>query len=243
MKIRREWLDCLILFVCIMILAYSLFGLQGREYYFVSLAIILSGVILFLVRFENRTPSVAEITIIAVMCAIAVVSRVSFFFQPQIKPIAAVVIITGISMGAEAGFMTGVVSAFVSNFSFGQGSWTPFQMFALGIVGFFAGILFQKIPVNKITLSVYGMFSVVVLYGGIVDINTLFFSMGENTINSVLAVYSQGFLFNVMFGVSTVIFLVLIQKPLLSRLTRVKIKYNLMEKENDYDKSQDNYRQ
>lgn len=237
MKGKKKWIDSLLLVFCVVILGYSLFGLHGREYYFVSLAIILSGVILFLIRFENRSPSVAEITIIAVMCAIAVVSRVSFFFLPQIKPIAAVVIITGISLGAEAGFMTGAVSAFVSNFSFGQGSWTPFQMFALGLIGFFAGVVFQKIPVNKVTLSIYGMVSVVVLYGGIVDINTLFFSMGENTGNSILAVYAQGLVFNVMFGISTVIFLVLIQKPLLSRLTRVKIKYNLMEKEIDHEQS------
>lgn len=235
MKIRKELADSILFLFCILILGYSLFGLQGREYYFVSLAIILSGVLLFLFRFENRRPAVAELTIIAVMCAIAVVSRISFFFLPQIKPIAAIVIITGISLGAEAGFMTGAVSAFVSNFSFGQGSWTPFQMFALGLVGFFAGIVFQKVPVNRFSLSVYGLLSVIVLYGGIVDINTLFFAMGENTWESMALVYLQGLPFNVLYGVSTVIFLVLLQKPLLSRLTRVKIKYHLMEKETNHE--------
>lgn len=235
MKIRKELADSILFLFCILILGYSLFGLQGREYYFVSLAIILSGVLLFLFRFENRRPAVAELTIIAVMCAIAVVSRISFFFLPQIKPIAAIVIITGISLGAEAGFMTGAVSAFVSNFSFGQGSWTPFQMFALGLVGFFAGIVFQKVSVNRFSLSVYGLLSVIVLYGGIVDINTLFFAMGENTWESMALVYLQGFPFNVLYGVSTVIFLVLLQKPLLSRLTRVKIKYHLMEKETNHE--------
>lgn len=175
----------------------------------------------------------AELTIIAVMCAIGVVSRVSFFILPQIKPLAAVVIITGISLGAESGFITGAVSAFVSNFYFGQGSWTPFQMFALGMVGFFAGIVFRKVPVNRFTISVYGLISVVVVYGGIVDINTLFYSMGENTWNSILWVYGTGLPMNLMFGVSTVIFLVLLHKPVLSRLTRVKIKYHLIEQKKE----------
>ena len=223
----------LALIFCAALLIYSLLVLEGREYYYVSLAIMLAGVILFVLGFENRRPSVAELTIIAVMCSIGVASRVSFFFFPQIKPLAAVVIITGISLGAESGFITGAVSAFVSNFYFGQGSWTPFQMFAWGVVGFFAGIVFRKVPVNRFSISVYGLLSVVVIYGGIVDINTLFYSMGENTWNSILWVYGTGLPMNLMFGISTVIFLVLLHKPVLSRLTRVKIKYHLIEQEKE----------
>lgn len=223
----------LALIFCAALLVYSLLVLEGREYYYVSLAIMLAGVILFVLGFENRRPSVAELTIIAVMCSIGVASRISFFFFPQIKPLAAVVIITGISLGAESGFITGAVSAFVSNFYFGQGSWTPFQMFALGVVGFFAGIVFRKVPVNRFSISVYGLLSVVVIYGGIVDINTLFYSMGENTWNSILWVYGTGLPMNLMFGISTVIFLVLLHKPVLSRLTRVKIKYHLIEQEKE----------
>lgn len=233
MKIKREWGYALLLVFCAAVLVYSLVVLRGREYYYVSLAIMIAGVILFILGFENRRHSVAELTIIAVMCSIGVVSRVSFFFLPQIKPLAAVVIITGISLGAESGFITGAVSAFVSNFYFGQGSWTPFQMFALGLVGFFAGILFQKVPVNRLSISIYGLISVVVVYGGIVDINTLFYSLGENTWNSILWVYGTGLPMNLMFGISTVIFLVLLHKPLLSRLTRVKIKYHLIEQEKE----------
>lgn len=231
MKNKREIINSVIFLFCIAILIYSLFGLKGKEYYFVSLAIILSGVILLILGFENRKPSVAELTIIAVMCAIAVVSRVSLAFFPQAKPLAAIVIITGISLGAETGFITGAVSAFVSNFYFSQGSWTPFQMFALGMVGFFAGILFKKIPVNKISLSIYGTLSIVMIYGVIVDINTLYFSMGENTLHAILLVYGNALPFNIIYGISTSVFLVLLHKPVLSRLTRVKIKYNLIEKE------------
>ena len=124
---------------------------------------------------------------------------------------AAVVIIVGISLGAETGFITGAMSAFLSNFYFGQGSWTPFQMFALGLVGFFSGIVFRWIPVNKISLCLYGVSSILLLYGGIVDINTLFYYEGENTLPAVLAVYGASFPFNLAFGISTAVFLVLLQ--------------------------------
>lgn len=39
---------------------------------------------------------------------------------PQFKPLMAIVIITGVSLGAESGFLTGAVAGFVSNFF----SWT-----------------------------------------------------------------------------------------------------------------------
>ena len=142
---------------------------------------------------------------------------------------AAVVIIVGISLGAETGFITGAMSAFLSNFYFGQGSWTPFQMFALGLVGFFSGIAFRRIPVNKFTLCLYGVGSVLVLYGGIVDINTLFYYEGENTRMAVLAVYGASFPFNLAFGISTAVFLVILHKPVLRKLARVKRKYGLID--------------
>ncbi len=229
MKKRNEGLICTImLLICIVILYYSLFALDGRNYYIVSFALIITSIIMFLVRFENRSPSVAEITIIAVMCALAIVARISFFALPNIKPMAAVVIITGISLGAEVGFMTGMLSAFVSNFYFMQGTHTPFQMFALGVVGFFAGVVFRKLPVNKVTLSIYGILSVLILYSGIVDINTLYYSMGDNTWESIVTTYGLAFGFNLIHAISTAIFLVVLHKPILNKLTRVKIKYDLI---------------
>lgn len=229
MKKRREaivW--SVLLLVCVAILYYSLFALEGKNYYVVSIALILSSIIMFLVRFENRSPSVAEISMIAVMCALAIVARISFFAVPNIKPMAALVIITGISLGAEAGFMTGMLSAFVSNFYFMQGAHTPFQMFALGVVGFFAGIVFSKVPVNKLSLSVYAIGAILVLYGGIVDINTLYYSMGENTWESIVTTYGLAFGFNLIHAISTAIFLMILHKPILNKLTRVKVKYNLI---------------
>lgn len=233
MKGRREPVYAVIFLCCIFVLYYSLFSLRGREYYLVSQAIILLGIILFMLNFEKRKPTVAELIIVAVMCALAVVSRISFFFLPTVKPIAAVVILTGISLGAETGFITGALSAFVSNFYFGQGSWTPFQMFALGLVGFFAGMLFQKFPVRKWLLGLYAVLSVLVLYGGIVDINTLFFYGGDNTWQAVRAVYGAGFFMNLSFGISTAVFLMLFHKPVLNKLMRVKRKLAIREYENE----------
>jgi len=77
-----------------------------------------------------------------------VLGRAAFFMVPQFKPILALVILAGLTLGSPAGFMTGAMTAFVSNFFFGQGPWTPWQMAALGLVGFLAGLLAEKKVLN-----------------------------------------------------------------------------------------------
>ena len=91
----------------------------------------------FFFLFENRRPQARELVVIAVLCAIGVAGRAAFFMVPQFKPVAAVVILAGVCFGAESGFLVGAMTAFVSNFFFGQGPWTPWQMFAFGLDRFF----------------------------------------------------------------------------------------------------------
>ena len=52
--------------------------------------------------------------------------------------------LSGIAFKPEAGFMVGAVSALASNFFYGQGAYTPWQMFAYGAGGMLAGFLFAK---------------------------------------------------------------------------------------------------
>ena len=63
---------------------------------------------------------------------------------PQFKPVLALTIIAGVAFGGEVGFLVGAMTMLTSNMIFGQGPWTPWQMFAMGIIGFLAGVLFKK---------------------------------------------------------------------------------------------------
>lgn len=226
---KRKWINVILFFIMGILLWYGIFILHGEEYYTISLSIIVVGLLGFLLCFEKSRPSVALLTMIAALCGVAIASRIAFFFLPQIKPIAAIVIIAGIAFGGEAGFVTGAVSAFVTNFYFGQGSWTPFQMFALGMIGYLAGVIFVR-EKRRLPVVIYGFLSVVILYGGIVDINTIFFTAKEPTAAIVAAVYLQGLPFNVMFGISTALFLFLLYRPILNRLDRITRKYRLIDK-------------
>lgn len=228
--LKKRIIDAFLFLVLAGLLWYEIFILKGESYYVVSLIIILAGTMRFLLSFEKSHPSVQMMTIIAALCGLAIASRIAFFFLPQIKPIAAVVIISGIVFGGEAGFVTGAISAFVSNFYFGQGSWTPFQMFSLGLIGFFAGILFKKRQ-NRILVAVYGFFSVIILYGGIVDLNTVFMVSGKLNAGVATGIYLSALPFNVIFGVSTAAFLFLLYNPVVRRLERISRKYCLIDKD------------
>jgi energy-coupling factor transport system substrate-specific component len=102
----------------------------------------------FVFAFEGRKPQARELVVIAVMVAITVAGRAAFFMTPQFKPVSALVIISGAALGAESGFVVGALSGFVSNFFFGQGPWTPWQMFAFGLIGFISGLLFRRMSAS-----------------------------------------------------------------------------------------------
>lgn len=205
---------------------------DDRKFYLVSLLIILVSMIPFMLSFERRKPQARELVLLAAMIALGVAGRAAFYMLPQFKPMAAIVIITGVAFGSGSGFVAGAMTAFVSNFIFGQGPWTPWQMEALGLVGFLAGLLFHRkdgrMP-KLALLLIYGALSTLILYGLIVDTSTVFTTYSYFTWELALAAYASGFVFNQIHAASTVVFLLLLAKPLLKKLNRVRVKYGLLE--------------
>ena len=102
---------------------------------------ILSAFAVFFFCYEKKKPQAREIVTLAVMSAIAIASRAAFAVIPFFKPMMGIIMITGIAFGGGAGFLAGTVTGFVSNFIFGQGPWTPWQMLAYGLGGALAGWL------------------------------------------------------------------------------------------------------
>ena len=213
--------------------------LSGHWYYLTSTLIIVEIMIPFFLAFETRRPQARELVTIAVMAAIAAASRAVFAFIPHFKPITAIVMITGIAFGPEAGFLTGAVAAFASNFIFGQGPWTPWQMMAFGIGGFLAGLLFHNRNLtakplwNAVILAVYGFFSILLLVGPLLDSCTIFTMGTKITPAFVGAILLSGAPVNVTHGVSCAATMLLFSKPLLEKLERLKTKYGMMEARRD----------
>ena len=229
---RRTLISAVLILLLIPVtILFGVFFLNDRKYYFISLLIVLYTMIPFFMVFENRKPQARELIVISVLSAIGVAGRSAFFMVPQFKPVVAVVIISGVCFGPESGFLVGAVTGFASNFFFGQGPWTPWQMFCFGIIGFLAGVLFQKniIKKTKLSLCVYGGLSTFFIYGGIIDIGSLLMFTSNFSLKALLSTYISGFWFNMVHAIATIFFLYLISQPMIEKLDRIKIKYGMIE--------------
>lgn len=211
-------------------IAIGFFFFGDRKYLFISMMTAVLSCIPFWTSLSRGKYSAKKVVLIAVLVAIATAGRSVFFMFPGIKPMAAVVIVTGISLGAEAGFLTGSLTMLLSNMLFGQGPWTPWQMFSMGLIGLLAGLLAaagKERMEKRSSLCLLGLISPLVIYGGIMNFASLL--MMSYTINkeSIIAIYLSGIPMDMLHAVSTVVFLAVGGKPMLEKIERVKKKHGI----------------
>ena len=207
--------------------------MDGRWYYLTSTLMIAELLIPFFLAFEGRKPQARELVVIAVMCALAVVARVAIPI-PSFKAIFAIIMIAGIAFGPESGFLVGAVSALASNFFYTQGPYTPWQMMAYGVGGMLAGYLFFKGHLKRkpLVMGIFGFLCVLLVVGPLLDTCTVFLAPITLNWKNILALYISGFPVNVSQGLCTFAVLLLLGRPLLDKLDRIKLKYGMMEDEN-----------
>ncbi len=228
---KRAWLSLVIILLLIPATIYICFRVGGRMYYVASLLIILYTMIPFFLVFQKRRPQARELVILAVLCALAVMSRAAFIAFNHFKPMVAIIMIAGIAFGPEAGFLVGAVSGFASNFIFGQGPWTPWQMFAFGTAGFLFGILsrLHLLPKKRFWLSALGFVTILLVVGPLLDTSTFFTMVRVFTWEAVASTYFSGFLVNLVHATCTFLTLFFVSRPLLEKLERVQLKYGMLE--------------
>lgn len=207
----------------------GIYLMNDRKYYIISFAVAVLAIVPFAVSFERRRPKTGEVMIIAVLTAIAVCGRAIFFMTPNFKPVSAIAIIAGAFLGPQAGFLVGALSGFVSDFFFGQGPWTPWQMCGFGAVGLIAGALGKSglIMRRRAVLAAFGAVITFFVYGGIVDLWTLFGFYERPTLAAAAAVYGAAVPFNLVHAASSAVFLYFLAEPMGQKLERIKLKYGL----------------
>ena len=209
--------------------------LRGRWHYLTSTLVILEAMLPFFFLFESRKPQARELVTIAVMAALAVAGRVAIPV-PNFKAVTGIVMITGMAFGPQAGFMTGAVSAFASNFFYAQGPWTPWQMLAYGMGGFLAGLLFgrktTKAPKPWLELALqvfFGFAAVILVVGPLLDACTIFTTGSKLSWRCAMTVLLAGLPHNVTHAFSCAVTVLLLGRPLLTKLNRLKTKYGMLE--------------
>ena len=230
---RRTRVACamILLFIPLTIfVGVTYFG--GRYYNITALLVLVECMLPFLLVYEDRKPQARELVTVAFLCAIGVAGKSLFFMLPQFKPVMALTIIAGVALGGETGFLVGAVTMLVSNLFFGQGPWTPWQMFSMGIIGFLAGVLFRKglLIRSRQALAVFGAFAAVFIYGGIMNpASAIMWNTQALSWDMLLAYYVSGLPMDLIHAGATVIFLLLTAEPILEKLDRIKVKYGLIE--------------
>lgn len=207
----------------------SMFG--DRLYLIASVVLIVLAIVIFVRSFERKKPGTKDVVLLSVMISLGVVGRLVFFMVPQFKPCAAIVIITGIMLGKQAGFLSGVMTAFISDMFFGMGPWTLWQMIGFGLIGLISAIIFNQERIEKmggfakLILCTYGFLITFLLYGLLMDTATVFMVTDKPKLSTFIATYSAGIVFNMIHGISTFIFLYLMANPLSKKIKRVLVKY------------------
>lgn len=150
---KRTGVSAIMIFILMPLTLWaSVTLLDSSKYMITSLLVVIYTMIPFFMIYEKRRPKAREIVLLAVMTAIVVFAHIAFHLAAV--PIGtALVIVAGISMGPEAGFLVGALARFVCNFYQGQGSYTPWQMFCWGLLGFLAGLAFNKVTAERLELK------------------------------------------------------------------------------------------
>lgn len=172
--------------------------------------------------FEKSMLGTKEIAVIATLSAFTALSRIAFAPIPNVKPVTFLVALSGFVFGPYEGFLIGSTSAFLSNIFFGQGPWTPWQMFSWGLVGIISGIWGRKGKrVSALKFSI-----ICFIYGFMFDwIMNFWYVLGfvkPITIQSVIMAYMSGLTFDILHGGGSFIFSIIFYDSFIDVLLRYK---------------------
>jgi energy-coupling factor transport system substrate-specific component len=217
--------------IAYIILAYI--AMERGNSLLIGIILVLLSMIPFLLRFERRERKARELMLIAVMAAIATVSRIPFAaLLPGFTPVTFVVIVSGIVFGAEAGWMVGATTALVSNFFLGQGAWTPWQMFAWGMAGYTAGLFAHRSAWRRrrLPLALFGA-AWGFLYGWILNMTLALDQwMQTRSWEAVMGKYVLSLPFEIIHATANVFFILVFSPSWIAMLERYRRKYGTLER-------------
>lgn len=211
--------------VCLFVCAFSSIDQTAL----ISLGVTVLAIVPFFLRFEQSKPRPRDFMPIVVLSALAAAGRIIFGPVPNVMPVTAIVIVAGAALGRDAGFLTGALAALSSNMFFGQGPWTPWQMYAWGVIGFLAGVFFaRKARKTPLWIIVTYGFIASLAYGFLLDSWHIVGFISPLTWPKTLATYGAGLVFNVAHAVSTAFFLIVIYRPWVKKIERIKQKFGII---------------
>jgi prenyltransferase beta subunit len=178
--------------------------------------------------YEHGHPSSKVLALVAMLAALAALGRVAFAPLPNVKPTTDIVLLSGYALGGAPGFVVGAAGALASNFFYGQGPWTPWQMGAWGLVGVLGAVLgaatgrrMARIPL-AIACGLAGL-----IYGAILDFMSWTTFSGEHTLGQFLAISATSLPFNVAHATGNLLFCLAFGPAFVRALLRYRDRFDV----------------
>ncbi len=228
--INKKQLSLILVIFSILTVIAGVLLWQDQRYNLIIILVLIASMLAFYFQYEYSSVKTREVVIVSIMIALAVVGRMLFILLPSVKPVSALIIILAVVFGSQDGFLAGSLSALLSDFVFGMGPWTPFQMIAWGLIGYLAGMFSKQLYQNQWLLYLYGLISGI-LFSLIMDLWSVLTIEQTFNLTRYLVTFLSSLPVTIIYMFSNVVFLILLKTTMFRILQRVKVKYGIEEKD------------
>ena len=174
--------------------------------------------------YERLRPPSQVIALVAALAAMAIAGRIAFAAFPNVKPTTDIVIFAGYALGPAPGFAVGALTALVSNFWFGQGPWTPWQMAAWGLCGILgAALALGTRNAGRFTLAAVCGFAGVA-YGALLDFSEMTYG-GELSLRRFLFFEGRAVPFDAAHAIGNIVFALIAGPAMVRMLIRFRERF------------------
>jgi Prenyltransferase and squalene oxidase repeat len=189
---------------------------------FVILAVVLLGGFAW---YERSRPPSQVVALVAALAALAIAGRIAFAAFPNVKPTTDIVVFAGYALGPAPGFAVGALAGLVSNFWFGQGPWTPWQMAGWGMCGVMgAGLALGVRNAGRLSLAaVCGVAGIA--YGVLLNFSLMATYGGDLSLERFLTLEARAIPFDVAHVVGNVAFALLAGPAMVRMLVRFRQRF------------------
>lgn len=176
--------------------------------------------------YERSRPPSQVVALVAALAALAIAGRIAFAAFPNVKPTTDIVIFAGFALGAAPGFAVGALAALVSNFWFGQGPWTPWQMAGWGLCGVLGAGLAAVGGRNIGRLALAAVCGAAgIAYGALLNFSLMATYGGDLSLERFLAFQSRAIPFDVAHAIGNVAFALLAGPAMVRMLVRFRERF------------------
>lgn len=178
--------------------------------------------------YERSGPSSKLLALVATLAALAVLGRMAFAPLPQVKPTTDIIVLAGYVLGGAPGFAVGAVTALASNFFFGQGPYTPWQMVAWGLCGVFGALLALGLgrDLGRWPLAL-ACGAAGLGYGVLMDVSQWVTYSGQS-LGELWVLLGKGVPFNIAHAVANVAFCLVFGPVLVTALKRFRSRFDIV---------------